>query len=168
MSNRKNKHLEGSRYKHDPEKEEENTPSQNSSSPAKMMSSGGIGWAEEIRQRAREALNKQQKLKQPSAFQSNLNVVNTGAISTSNLLAGNNSSSGVNSFLNNNKRGRGGEWFQNQPAPNGGLVPSESEGNPSSNQDSHPPSRGRGFHLEDINPKRQFDLTDEFFKKTEK
>jgi hypothetical protein len=58
MSNRKNKHLEGSRYKHNPEKEEENAPSQSSGSPPKMMSSGGIGWAEEIRQRAREALNK--------------------------------------------------------------------------------------------------------------
>ena len=59
MSNRKSKHLEGSRYKHDGDKDEENSPSQHSGTPSKMLNNGGISWAEEIRQRAREALNKQ-------------------------------------------------------------------------------------------------------------
>jgi len=46
----------------------------------------------------------------------------------------------------------------------------ESEGNPSSYQDSNPPSRDKGFHLEDIHQpnKRLIDLKDDIFKKTAK
>ena len=55
MSNSKHQRLEGSRYNHDDGKEEEN--SLNQGTPQKTLSTGGIGWAEEIRQRAREALN---------------------------------------------------------------------------------------------------------------
>ena len=84
-------------------------------------------------------------------------------------MAAANSTGGANSSTNNNRRGRGGEWFQNQgsAAPNGN---SESDLNPPSYPDSHPHSRGKGFHLEDIHPpnKRLIDLTDDIFKKTAK
>ncbi len=54
MSNSKHNHLEGSRYIH--------SEDQNEDSPSKTPNQAGISWSEEIRNRARQALNKQ-KLK---------------------------------------------------------------------------------------------------------